>query len=125
MKHTPGQWCECERCQAARKLWSEAAALEDPEKLLLTDGNGDLGFSEKTKAVILRHGKNVTPWFNERLSAHATAISAEEEVGRLLKEMGADRDGTDIEIKELRTDSDELKRFEVTINRNELEDKKE
>ena len=115
--------CNCESCRAVRQLWADAAAAEDPERLLLSDGNGDPGFSERTKSVILRHERVVTPFFHQKLSMHSSAISVEEELGALVRQMEHDNGNADIEIKEVRTGSDEIKRFEVTVKRPELEDK--
>ena len=124
MKHKPGQPCECEQCQGVHKLWHDFAALEDSERLQLTDGNGDPGIAaERTKAVILARGRVVSPYFSERLLMHGGAISAEEEARQLMGTLDPANADPDLEIREIRTGTDEIKRFEVSVKRPELADK--
>ena len=119
--HTTGT-CDCDSCASARKLWADARDAESEEKLLL-ENNGAVSFSERTKAVILARGREVSPYFDERNSMHRTAESVEEELKRTMGRIFGEGD-PDVEIRELRTDRDDLKRFEVTVKRPELEDSK-
>jgi hypothetical protein len=63
--------------------------------------------TERTKGIILAHGRAVSPYFDERQAMHGGVISVEEEFGHWMR--AVDTGNADVEIRENRTGADDVK----------------